>query len=104
MSIIKTLMFYENSDKKRVKTIGLLIILISVGGCSNSIPSVSALESKLTPSKNQTRTFVDANISGAKQVTTSDNYVGRFVLHSGTSGKTAKTADNYQLTLRKVSF
>jgi len=87
-----------------VKIVGLFLILIFFSGCSDSIPVVTALTSSFKPSKAQSGLFVDANIAGAKQIHTSDNYVGRFAVHSGTSGKTAQTADHYQLTIRKVSF
>ena len=94
----------ETADEKYVKRLSLLFILIGLTGCTDSTPSVSLLENLLSPSNAQSPQFADAGISGAKQVTTADSYTGRFVIHSGTAGNTIKTSDNYQLTVRKVSF
>jgi len=87
-----------------VKTVSLFLILILSVSCTNSTPTVSLLNSALSHKKIQTAEYVDANVAGSKQVSTSDNYVGRFVIHSGTQTKTAETTDHYQLTIRRTSF
>jgi hypothetical protein len=75
-----------------------------LSACSNATPQVSLLSQIFSGNKAQTSQYVDTQIVGAKRAVTVDNYSATLVVHASGPIGTVKTSDNYQMTLRQVSF
>lgn len=83
----------------------ILPLSVFLMSCSNSNPNVEFLSAPaVSTPKLQSKMFVDANLAGAQRLSTGDNFKATVVLHGAGPIGNIKTADQYQMTLRQVSF
>lgn len=81
----------------------LCLVTLTIG-CSDVNPTVSFL-TKPTGPVAQTSEFAQANlVSGSTNLSTSDGYQSKILVHSGSELGRVQTSDQYTLEIRSLSF